>query len=138
MGRWALVAAFALTAAVAAGWLAPQRAEAVNKPVLQNAAVQRGRDLVRRNCAGCHSVGLKSPSLAAGAPPFRELGDRYTPEALRTVAAETATGDHYGMPAVYLSSEDARAIEAFLTAFGHADKATRRRLALPSCFLRRC
>jgi mono/diheme cytochrome c family protein len=111
---------------------------APNARLLENPAVQRGRELVSRNCAGCHNVALKGPSLNRAAPPFRELGDRHTPETLRQSVGQAVASDHYGMPAIYLSGEDARAIEVFLTAFAHADKKTRRRLAVPSCFARSC
>lgn len=113
-------------------------ASAQNLRVLENPAVQRGRDLVRRNCARCHSVSLRGGSFDGAAPPFRDLGDRHTPETLREVVAESVTGDHNSMPSIQLSPKDARAIEAFLTAFAHADKETRRRLSVPRCFMGQC
>lgn len=111
---------------------------ALNWQVLRNPAVQRGRAIVSRNCAGCHSVMIAGPSMDAAAPPFRELGDRHTPESLRAAVAASVATDHYGMPSIYLDAEDARAVEAFLTAFAHADRATRRRLSVPPCFARAC
>ena len=138
MKRRVLGAALLVLTGAAAGWLPPAPAGAGNQQVLRNPAGQRGRDIVRRNCAGCHSVSLKAPSLHRAAPPFRELGDRHTPESLRAAVADAVASDHHDMPPIYLSAEEARDVEAFLTAFAHADKKTARRLSLPSCFLRRC
>jgi cytochrome c len=59
---------------------------------------QRGLNLVRANCARCHSTDKVSPSPLGVAPPFRELHKRYPVENLEEALGEGIVTGHPNMP----------------------------------------
>lgn len=62
------------------------------------AAVARGREFVRQNCARCHSVESTGESPHAKAPPFRTIGQKYPIESLAEAFAEGIVAGHKDMP----------------------------------------
>jgi mono/diheme cytochrome c family protein len=62
------------------------------------ASAENGRRLVQRNCAVCHAIGTTGQSPHKGAPPFRELHDRYPVEMLAEALAEGMLTGHPAMP----------------------------------------
>ncbi len=138
----AIIIAFLLAALVgAAGPVAetavdPVTVEAPRRP-LGDPLVARGQVLVRQRCAGCHSVGATGVSIYAHAPPFRWM-NRLAPNALQRASAQVATGDHYAMPQVMLTTADAEAISAFVRAFANADAMTQKTMSLSPCVMRVC
>lgn len=94
-----IAGAFALTATAA--WSASDR-------------VARGRLLVQRYCAGCHSVTRTGASPHAAAPPFRELHDRYPVDSLAEALAEGILVGHPAMPEMKFPPGDVKAILAYI------------------------
>ena len=84
------------TAAVAA-LLAFPPAPANSDQVLSPSA-QRGRVLLRANCAQCHSIDKVTESPLKIAPPFRTLHLRYPVEDLEEPLAEGIITGHPTMP----------------------------------------
>jgi len=60
--------------------------------------VQRGREIVVANCAGCHAIGATGDSPLAMAPPFRIIHQRYPVESLAEALAEGIVTGHAEMP----------------------------------------
>ena len=77
-------------------------------------SAQRGGQLVKRHCAGCHAVGAKGASRHPAAPPLRELNRRYEPEVLGEALAEGILTGHPAMPAFRFGPYDVRAIILYL------------------------
>ena len=65
--------------------------------VLQ-ATVDAGRRIAAQRCSQCHATGPDDRSLLAGAPAFRDLGDRYPVETLAESLAEGIVTGHQQMP----------------------------------------
>jgi len=127
-----VLAAAALVASVSGG---PARAD--NHRVLRP-AVLRGREFVRDHCAGCHNARARGRSVYAAAPPFRQLGGRYTPWGLKAVIEDVRAGDHYVMPRTTVSEREALDVAAYIEALSKSDGAVRRKLEVPSCIGTRC
>lgn len=77
-------------------------------------SAQRGGELVKRHCGGCHAVAAKGASRHPAAPPLRELNRRYEPEALGEALAEGILTGHPAMPAFRFEPHDVRAIILYL------------------------
>ena len=77
-------------------------------------SIERGEELVRRHCGGCHAVGTSGESKEPAAPPFRELYHRYDPDALAESLAEGILTGHPAMPEFRFSAPDVKAITAYL------------------------
>ncbi|MFN9847607.1 MAG: c-type cytochrome [Alphaproteobacteria bacterium] len=60
--------------------------------------VERGRQLVKRNCGMCHATGLKDSSVFPRAPAFRDLHERYPIASLGEALAEGLVTGHPAMP----------------------------------------
>lgn len=84
--------------------------------------VARGEVLAQRHCATCHSVGAAGQSPRPPAPAFRDLGERYPPEALEEAFAEGILVGHPEMPEFRFEPADIDAIVAYL----HAVQARKR------------
>lgn len=126
----------ALLLAAAVQTVSPLVVQAPPNP-LADPKVVEGRDLVRRNCIGCHSAEPKGTSVLPSAPPFRWMvGMR--PDALKIVAAQVGRGDHQGMPRIILTDSEAEAISAYIHAFANADPKVQKELSLHSCLARAC
>lgn len=78
------------------------------------ATPERGEAVVRRHCAGCHAVGLVGDSPEPAAPRFRELYQRYQPEALGEALAGGILTGHPLMPAFRFEPEDVQSIILYL------------------------
>lgn len=77
-------------------------------------AVDRGRAIVQRDCAGCHAVGTAGNSPNPNAPQFRRLHERYDVDALGEALAEGLTVGHGPMPEWSFGPSDTAAILAYL------------------------
>lgn len=77
-------------------------------------AAALGARLVEKNCARCHAVGPTGASAHPDAPPFRELHERYPPEALGEALAEGISTGHSDMPEFVLAPEQVAAIIAYI------------------------
>jgi mono/diheme cytochrome c family protein len=76
--------------------------------------VERGQDLVLRNCSMCHAVGLTGESPNSTAPHFRELARRYPIDNLAEALAEGILTAHPQMPEFVFPPEDVEAIIDYL------------------------
>jgi mono/diheme cytochrome c family protein len=74
----------------------------------------RGKALLTRMCAQCHAVGKTGDSPHIGAPRFRVLGNRYDIGELTDRMTERLVSTHPDMPDFQFSTEDARAVRAYL------------------------
>ncbi|MEI9965136.1 MAG: cytochrome c [Caulobacteraceae bacterium] len=100
---------FAKTCAVAAALAAMVSAARAQEPSLH-----RGEMLARVNCATCHAVGATGDSPYPGAPPFRELGQRYPLDDLQEALAEGIISGHPAMPELRFSADDVKALIGYL------------------------
>lgn len=77
----------------------PAAAAAAEPETVQHRAAEaRGRQLVEKNCGMCHAVGREGASPFSAAPPFRDLGRRYSPDDLAEALAEGIITRHPAMP----------------------------------------
>ena len=74
----------------------------------------RGRLLVQRYCATCHSIERQGQSPNAAAPPFRDLHARYRVDDLAEALAEGILVGHPAMPEMRFPPEDVKAILAYI------------------------
>lgn len=87
------LAGVATVMAMAAFAPSPAKSDEVLSP-----AAQRGRILVRTDCASCHSIDKVGESPLKIAPPFRTLHLRYPVEDLQEPLAEGIITGHPTMP----------------------------------------
>jgi cytochrome c len=87
----------AVTLAMVTAMLAVAPSFAKSDETLSPAA-QRGRVLVRTNCARCHAIDKVGESSLKIAPPFRTLHLRYPVEDLQEPLAEGIVTGHPTMP----------------------------------------
>jgi len=78
------------------------------------AAAESGEVLVRRHCGGCHAVGATGDSPEPAAPKFRQLHQRYDPEALGEALAEGILTGHPLMPEFRFEPKDVQSIILYL------------------------
>ena len=76
--------------------------------------LQKGHDLLAQNCGSCHAVERTGASKHHLAPPFRELGKRYTIESLEEALGEGIVSGHPDMPEFEFEPEQVGAIIAYL------------------------
>lgn len=76
----------------------------------------RGQALLTKFCAECHAVGASEPSPHFRAPPLRMIAQRYDIDVLVELLQEGFTAPHPEMPRFKFSSQDARAVQAYLYA----------------------
>lgn len=74
----------------------------------------RGRLLVQRYCAGCHSIEREGQSPNAAAPAFRDLHQRYDIGNLAEALAEGILVGHPAMPEMRFPPDDVNAILAYI------------------------
>jgi mono/diheme cytochrome c family protein len=74
----------------------------------------RGRALVSELCSTCHAIGRTGTSSHAGAPAFRELGERIELDTFADRLREGLQSTHADMPSFRFSRDDARAVIAYL------------------------
>lgn len=77
-------------------------------------ASERGEELIRRHCGGCHAVGMRDKSIEPAAPPLRDLNRRYEPEMLGEALGEGLLSGHPLMPEFRFEPEDVEAILQYL------------------------
>jgi mono/diheme cytochrome c family protein len=102
MIRTALLLAAALSATAATA-----RAESAD-------VTSRGRLLVQRYCASCHSIDRQGKSPNTAAPPFRDLHLRYRVDNLAEALAEGILVGHPAMPEMRFPPDDVKAILAYI------------------------
>lgn len=78
------------------------------------ADIARGRLLTQRYCAGCHAIARTGASPHPGAPPFRDLRQRYEIDDLAEALAEGILVGHPAMPEMKFPPGDVRAILAYI------------------------
>jgi cytochrome c len=84
----------------------------------QQSARERGRVLVERECARCHSVSRTDQSRHTSAPPFRDLSKKYPIESLAEALAEGIVVGHKDMPEFLFEPDDIEAILAYISSLG--------------------
>jgi mono/diheme cytochrome c family protein len=75
---------------------------------------QRGRDLARGLCGGCHAAGTTGDSRHVGAPKFRELDRQLDLDKFGRRLREGLLGTHRDMPMFRFTGDDADAMVAYL------------------------
>jgi mono/diheme cytochrome c family protein len=75
---------------------------------------QRGRELARGLCGGCHAVGVTGDSQHIGAPKFRELDRQLDLDKFGRRLREGLLGTHRDMPMFRFTGDDADAMVAYL------------------------
>lgn len=80
----------------------------------QEAASDRGRELLQRHCAACHGIGASDQSRHPSAPPFRRLVKRYPAAMLAEALAEGLFTGHPDMPEFSFGPEEVGAVIAYL------------------------
>lgn len=76
--------------------------------------LKRGEELLTKNCAPCHAIGVTGASPRKEAPPFRTLGQRYPVEQLEEALAEGIISGHPDMPEFSFDADDVGAIIVYL------------------------
>ena len=81
----------------------------------QDAAdIEAGKNLAETHCSRCHAIGDTDQSLMEGAPPFRDLEQRYPIETLAEALAEGIMTAHPQMPVFTFSPEQIDDLLAYL------------------------
>jgi cytochrome c len=75
---------------------------------------QRGRELARGMCGGCHASGRTGDSQHLGAPKFRELDRQLDLDKFGRRLREGLLGTHRDMPMFRFTRDDADAMVAYL------------------------
>lgn len=80
--------------------------------------VQAGEQLAETHCSRCHAIGESGESLMQGAPPFRDLKQRYPVEDLAELLAEGMVTAHPQMPVFTFTPEQIDDLLAYLDSLG--------------------
>jgi cytochrome c len=83
-------------------------------PVAAGDELQRGHDLLARDCAQCHAIGRSGESPRKEAPALRTLSRRYPIESLEEALGEGIITGHNDMPEFQFDAEDVGAIIDYL------------------------
>ena len=81
--------------------------------------IQRGQQLVAKNCARCHAIARTGNGAHPQAPAFRTLGSRYPIDSLAEGLVEGFSSGHPDMPEFMFALEDATAIIAYIKSIQH-------------------
>ncbi|MGD9507664.1 MAG: cytochrome c [Geminicoccaceae bacterium] len=84
----------------------------------ESADIEAGKKLAELHCSRCHAIGETDQSLMDGAPPFRELGQRYPIEDLAEALAEGIMTAHPQMPVFTFTPEQIDDLLAYLDSLG--------------------
>lgn len=76
--------------------------------------VSKGLEILKKNCARCHALGLTEKSPHAQAPPFRDVVTRYPVEDLEESLAEGIMSGHPDMPEFAFDPDQIGSIIAYL------------------------
>ncbi|MDI3470997.1 MAG: hypothetical protein OJF62_003060 [Pseudolabrys sp.] len=79
-----------------------------------DADLQRGKELLAKNCARCHAIGPTGESPHPQAPAFRTLSQRYPIDSLEEALGEGIMTGHPDMPEFAFDAPDVGAIIAYL------------------------
>jgi len=93
--------------------------------------VERGRQLVKRNCGMCHATGLEDSSVFPRAPAFRDLHKRYPIASLGEALAEGLVTGHPTMPEFRFAPHQIAEILAYLESI-QARTHARQELVMPT------
>lgn len=77
-----------------------------------------GRELASVHCSRCHAIGREGTSPMASAPPFRDLDQRYSLEALAEALAEGIVTGHPQMPSFTFTPDQIESFLAYLESLG--------------------
>ena len=80
----------------------------------QESGEARGKLILEKQCAQCHSIGVDDVSKHPDSPPFRELSKRYPIEHLAEALAEGIMTGHPDMPIFEFQAEQISDILAYL------------------------
>ncbi len=81
----------------------------------QQLRILAGKRLAERSCAQCHNISAKGESRMQGAPPLREVGERYDFERLLAPAIRNGMlTEHPMMPELRLSKGEIEDLIVFL------------------------
>ena len=80
--------------------------------------IQAGEQLAETHCSRCHAIGESDQSLMQGAPPFRDLKQRYPVEDLAESLAEGMVTAHPQMPVFTFTPEQIDDLLAYLDSLG--------------------
>jgi mono/diheme cytochrome c family protein len=78
------------------------------------ADIARGQALLEKNCGRCHAVARTGESPRQGAPPFRNLAQRYPVESLEEALGEGLMTGHPEMPEFSFDADEVGDIIAYL------------------------
>jgi tetratricopeptide (TPR) repeat protein len=84
--------------------------------------VEQGKELVEKNCSGCHAVGATGASPNKKAPEFRTLHARHPNLALREPLSRGIAAPHDEMPKFTLAGPEIDAIVAYINNLSPAAK----------------
>jgi tetratricopeptide (TPR) repeat protein len=84
--------------------------------------VEHGKEIVEKNCSGCHAVGATGASPNKKAPEFRTLHARHRNLALREPLSRGIAAPHDEMPKFTLAGPDIDAIVAYINNLSSASK----------------
>jgi cytochrome c len=87
--------------------------QAVSAQPADPRAAAQGRAIVDKQCGRCHQTGVTGASRLPIAPPFRELMERYPPEALEEALGEGLASGHPTMPEFVFNPDEISAIVAY-------------------------
>lgn len=77
-------------------------------------SADRGEQIARQQCGGCHAVALDGASPMAAAPPFRDMGVAYPVSYLQEAMAEGLVTAHPAMPAFTFEPEQIADLIAYM------------------------
>jgi cytochrome c len=76
--------------------------------------LDRGRALAQDKCASCHTISGTAQSPDPKAPPFAQIGARYSEAGLDRELEVIAQMGHYSMPPTPLSKADRDSLAAYI------------------------
>ncbi len=80
----------------------------------ETSPVEKGREIVTKLCARCHSVTREGESPFAEAPPFRTFASKWPLESLEEALAEGIVVGHPAMPEFVFGPEDIQNVLSYL------------------------
>jgi mono/diheme cytochrome c family protein len=86
-------------------------------PTRTNQLIRQGKQMVEKNCSGCHAVGATDVSRNRNAPEFRNLSRRHPLLILRPPIERAMAAPHDDMLAFELSHDETEAIIAYISNF---------------------
>ncbi len=75
---------------------------------------ERGRALLKENCANCHAIDKLDTSPHRAAPPFRVIGESFDLDGFARKLRQGLASSHPDMPEFTFNDDDANAVVAYL------------------------